>query len=263
MGIRDMLRKTGLKMLENLRRFFGRVTFPKSSEVRQEILLRLRDEISTEKGIKVFPFRIISVQLQPHTKQALQEYGAGLVENSSLESEIISMFRSSGVQSPADMKISVELHYNFSQGGALFKLECLEPVTATEPEIPELHLQVLKGNAERKEYRLVKERLLVGCLPEVQDLEGRLVRKNNIVFPHEGSEINATVGTMHARIWFDSKIQEFRIMDESSRYGTRIVREGQTIEVPSENMRGIGLRAGDEIYFGQACLRFMPVRDTE
>jgi hypothetical protein len=34
------------------------------------------------------------------------------------------------------------------------------------------------------------------------------------------------------------------------------MREGRSIEVPGGNTRGVRLRSGDEIYFGQACLRF-------
>ena len=52
-------------------------------------------------------------------------------------------------------------------------------------------------------------------------------------------------------------------MDESSLYGTRIVREDHTIEVPAENPRGVGLRSGDEIYFGQAGLRFKTVKNPD
>jgi len=112
-------------------------------------------------------------------------------------------------------------------------------------------------------YQFSKDRMLIGCLPEVYDKEGRLVRKNNVVFPHKGDEINATVSTMHARVWFDPEIGEFRIMDESSRYGTRLVRAGHSIEVPAENLRGVGLRSGDEICFGQACVLFLLIDDPE
>ena len=112
-------------------------------------------------------------------------------------------------------------------------------------------------------YRVTKDRLLIGCLPQVRDREGRLVRINNVVFPDIGNEINATVGEMHARIWFDFKRREFRVMDESSLYGTRIVREGHTIEVPAENPRGVGLRSEDAIYFGQACLRFRMIKSED
>ena len=117
-------------------------------------------------------------------------------------------------------------------------------------------MTVLKGSAEKALYEMKKDRILVGRLPEVLDREGRMIRRNDVVFLDNGEEVNASVGRAHSRIWFDSEKQEFRIMDEVSRYGTRIMREGRSIEVPSGNTRGVRLRSGDEIYFGRACLRF-------
>jgi hypothetical protein len=113
---------------------------------------------------------------------------------------------------------------------------------------------ITKGAAEQPEYRMKKERILVGRLPEVLDREGRLIRRNDLVFLDSGDDINSTVGRIHARIWFDSESREFCIMDEVSRYGTRIIRDGRSIEVPEGNQRGVRLRSGDEIYFGQACV---------
>ena len=101
-----------------------------------------------------------------------------------------------------------------------------------------------------------KERILVGSLSEVLDREGRMVRKNDVVFPNSGGEINSSVGYAHSRIWFDFERGEFCILDEVSRYGTRIVRDGLTIEVPSGDTSGIRLQSGDDIYFGQAGVRF-------
>ena len=51
-------------------------------------------------------------------------------------------------------------------------------------------------------------------------------------------------------------VGDYRICDEGSEFGTRVFRDGRTIEVPAGNRRGEKLRAGDEIYLGRACLRF-------
>jgi hypothetical protein len=77
-----------------------------------------------------------------------------------------------------------------------------------------------------------------------------------VVFLDNGDDINSTVGRAHARIWFDFEKNEFFIMDEVSRFGTIIMRENRSIDVPAGNPRGIRLRSGDAIYCGQACLRF-------
>jgi hypothetical protein len=88
------------------------------------------------------------------------------------------------------------------------------------------------------------------------DREGRIVRRNDVVFLESDEEINCSVGRTHARIWFDSEKNEFFILDEGSRYGTRILRGGSVIEVPAGEPEGVRLQSGDEVYCGQACLRF-------
>ena len=49
---------------------------------------------------------------------------------------------------------------------------------------------------------------------------------------------------------------EYRLCDDGSEFGTRVFRDGRSIEVPAGDRRGEKLRAGDEIYLGRACLRF-------
>jgi hypothetical protein len=138
----------------------------------------------------------------------------------------------------------------------LFQLELVRADPLRGQEIPEVRLVVTRGAAEQPEYRLKKGRILVGNLRDVYDREGRMVRRNDLVFIDNGDDINSTVARVHARIWYDPEVRVFCIMDEGSRYGTRIVREGRSIEIPGGDLRGVGLRSGDEICFGQASLRF-------
>jgi hypothetical protein len=264
----NRLYKKGLKTLRGFLETFGQKTTATSQEIREEIIHRLESVYTSTGDPKLFPFKKIAIRLQPPTRRAAKEFNFDLVKDDSLKSDIYKLLKHNQVQF-FDLEISVDLLENSYPVGkdkasaSSFEMEFLEPIVFTRPEIPELRLEILKGTAEQPVYQITKDRLLVGCLPEVHDLEGRLVRKNNVVFPHEGNETNATVGTMHARIWFDFKKQEFRVMDESSRYGTRIVRGGRTIEVPPENPNGVGLRSGDEVHFGQACFRFMVVNKVD
>jgi len=255
--------------VENTRAMFGIRTVEASSNVRNEIFSQLESAVSVEKGRKIFPFRGISIRLQPAKKSIVQEFETAFIRNSLLKSDIFRMLKDSGIQFPPDLKISMEIRGETVSGNeklesaCLYEMEFEEPVDTDRYEIPEIELEIIKGSAEQSVYRFVKDRLLVGSLPKVLDREGRLVRINNVVFPDAGNEINASVGDMHARIWFDFQRMEFRVMDESSLYGTRIVREGHTIEVPAEHPRGVGLRSGDEVYFGQACLRFSVIKNRD
>jgi hypothetical protein len=264
----NSLCKKGLITLRSFLETFGQKTTATSQEIREEIIRRLESVYTSTGDPKLFPFKKIAIRLKPPTRRAAKEFHFDLVKNDSLKSDIYKLLKHDHVQF-FDLEISVELHENNFPSGkdkasaSWFEMEFMEPIMPDKPEIPGLRLEILKGTAKQPVYEITKDRLLVGCLSEVHDLEGRLVRKNNVVFPHEGNEINATVGNMHARIWFDFKKQEFRVMDESSRYGTRIVREGHTIEVPPENPSGVGLRSGDEVHFGQASFRFMVVNKVD
>jgi pSer/pThr/pTyr-binding forkhead associated (FHA) protein len=62
------------------------------------------------------------------------------------------------------------------------------------------------------------------------------------------------VSRRHAHIRLDSGV--YRLCDDGSEFGTRVLRDGRAIEVPAGNRRGERLRAGDEIFLGRACLRF-------
>ncbi len=112
---------------------------------------------------------------------------------------------------------------------------------------------MVKGKTAQAEYTLDKARTNIGRMAELSDSEQRVVRRNDIVF-EEGEEVNATVSRKHAHIRLEAG--EYRICDDESEFGTRVFREGRSIEVPAGNRRGEKLRGGDEIYLGRACLRF-------
>lgn len=88
------------------------------------------------------------------------------------------------------------------------------------------------------------------------DKDKRVIRRNDLVFPEQADPINLTVSRAHAHIKFEDKEGVFRLFDDQSAYGTRIFRDGTNIDVYSTNSRGNRLVAGDEIYFGQACVHF-------
>ena len=115
-------------------------------------------------------------------------------------------------------------------------------------------LVVVKGKAAHGEYALDRPRINLGRMAELTDSDHRVVRRNDVVFEEGADEVNATVSRRHAHI--RSEEGEYRLSDDGSEFGTRIFRDGRSIEVPSGDRRGERLRPGDEIYLGRACLRF-------
>jgi len=118
-----------------------------------------------------------------------------------------------------------------------------------------VRLVVVKGEAAEPIVPLVGDRLNVGRLAEVLDKEHRVIRRNQLVFSDIESQVNQTVSRAQAHIRL-TESGEYRLFDDHSTYGTRVFRGGRTLEIPSGSPRGVRLQPGDEIYFGQACVRF-------
>jgi pSer/pThr/pTyr-binding forkhead associated (FHA) protein len=113
---------------------------------------------------------------------------------------------------------------------------------------------VVRGKAEHAEYVLDRARTNIGRMRELTDADQRVTRRNDIVFEDGADDANGTVSRRHAHIRLEDG--EYRVCDDGSEFGTRVFRDGRSIEAPAGNRRGERLRAGDEIYVGRACLRF-------
>jgi hypothetical protein len=133
---------------------------------------------------------------------------------------------------------------------------------ASKTAIPrQAQLVVLEGDATKKAYLLSGERTNIGRLAEVADKHRRVVRRNQVVFLDADNETNQTVSRAQAHIRF-APPAEFRLYDDHSSYGTRILRDGRMIDLPSGSPRGVKLQPGDEIYFGRARVLFRMLAPT-
>ena len=125
----------------------------------------------------------------------------------------------------------------------------LEPATP----VPTMRLAVIKGIATEDAYSFADARVLIGRTPAPVDRAGR-PRYNQVIFLDGGDAHNATVGRAHASIRFFADPHQYRLFDDGSHNGTRIVRQGETIDVPPQNPAGVALLSGDEIQFGTAAV---------
>ncbi len=137
--------------------------------------------------------------------------------------------------------------------GQLFAVDCGRASdatdTATRPSWPQLTVTVMKGTATKKAYSFRAPTVLMGRTQEAADTKGR-VRRNQVAF----EDGNATVSRAHARLKYDSGRPGYRVLDEGSARGTRVVRDGRSIPVPRDP-RGVRLQSGDEIHLGDAVVR--------
>jgi FHA domain len=119
--------------------------------------------------------------------------------------------------------------------------------------VPAVRITVKRGKSTKASYRFAEPRILIGRTEAPIADTGR-PRHNHVVFVDEGDEHNATVGRAHASIQFDAERRQFRLFDDGSSNGTRIVRNGETLEVKPRNPVGVALLSGDEIQFGTAAV---------
>ncbi len=128
-----------------------------------------------------------------------------------------------------------------------------EQASATPaPRLPALTVTVLQGTASHESYSFQTPLILIGRTAAAVDTRGR-VRRNHIAFDQR----SATVSRAHARIVYDRERSEYRLLDEGSARGTRLVRGDTTIDVRSrqEDSRGVRLESDDEIQVGDAAIR--------
>jgi hypothetical protein len=127
------------------------------------------------------------------------------------------------------------------------------PAAVRQPAAPGLRLKVVRGKASRTSYTLADAQVLIGRTAEPMDHLGR-PRHNHVVFLEDGDEHSATVGRAHASIHYDAGRQEYRLFDDGSHNGTRVVRGGRTLAVAAGNPVGVTILSGDEIQFGMAAV---------
>jgi hypothetical protein len=242
------------KAIENsFRRFTERAFGPAQSDdlvlIHRGVLEQVGGKIQTAgRGKRVFPYpRIVVTFVSPDPdRRALYQSAFG----EKLESDIREALQASSCEMPRGF--CVEVH-SAEIGGEPFTIEYSVDRPSPAPTTP-ARLTVIRGKAQQSEYSLDKPRVNIGRLAELTDSEQRVIRRNDVVFEEGADEANATVSRKHAHV--RSEDNEYRICDDASEFGTRVFRDGRSIDVPSGNRRGERLRPGDEIYLGRACLRF-------
>ena len=228
--------------------------------VHRAILEEVESKIQTvQRGKVIFPYNHLLVRLaaaDPHRRALLQ---AAFGQNRRLENDIRESLTGARCELPAGFRVEIETVESGPKSyEILYDIRETAPEPAPQPAAAPApaRIVVVRGKANTESLALDKRRTNIGRLPELADSRQRIMRRNEVVFEDGADEANATVSRGHAHILFDSASGEYRICDDSSEYGTRVFRDGRSIEVPPGAQRGERLRSGDEIYLGRACLRF-------
>ena len=261
------------------RKFTERAFGPAESDellmVHRAILEEIQGKIQViQRGQRLFPYNALHIRLVSPEAERRALFQAAFAHERRLENDIRESLRGAGCTLPAGFVVDVETAETGPKG---FEISYAiheppsvpEPAPAPElpttappaptPPAPDLvagRLIIVRGKAAQDSYTIEKSHTNIGRMPEITDSQQRMIRRNDVVFDEGGDDANATVSRAHAHIRFDRASGQYRICDDESEFGTRIFREGRSIEVPAGNRRGERLCAGDEIYVGRACLRF-------
>lgn len=119
---------------------------------------------------------------------------------------------------------------------------------------PALTITVVRGRATSAAYTLREPRIRIGRSAAPVDDRGH-ARHNHVAFTEDDEAHSRTVGRGHAEIRYDAARDEYRIFDEGSANGTRVIRGGEVISVPPRDPFGIAIRPADELEFGTAAVR--------
>jgi hypothetical protein len=117
-----------------------------------------------------------------------------------------------------------------------------------------LEITVARGEATHASYTFTESHVCIGRSAQPIDGRGR-PRTNQVVFLEDGDDHARTVGRAHASIRYDATRREYRVFDDGSHNGTRVMRDGALFEVKPHDPVGVTLRSGDEIQVGTAALR--------
>lgn len=237
-------------------------------EIRQAALGEALEQVTyVGSGLRVFPYNLVTIRLRPLDAQERAVMLAAQAEDWAGQIRGLLLERLEQMEcTPSEVRVEVVVGPIVDpatpEPGPPYQLslERVEhrPVEEEEVELlsserrPRLELEVIRGRAERDHYAFDRhDRILIGRLDEVLDEHGRIKRRNHVAFADDGDE-NHTVSREQARIAY--RARGYWLVDERSAYGTRIFRSGRPIDVSSRDRRGIRLRDGDEIYFGQAAV---------
>ena len=142
---------------------------------------------------------------------------------------------------PADRQVAIEYAH-------------LQTVEAASSIMPELTLTVTRGSATQESYAFTLPIVRVGRSAAPHDDRGR-TRRNDVAFLEDGNDDSMTVTRGHCEIRYSRAGGGYRVFDERSANGTRILRDGEIIDVPANDPIGVAILDGDELQFGTAAVR--------
>jgi FHA domain len=229
-------------------------------EIREAIIDDVERRVEpVEGGRRVLPFNRITIVVRAPNKTERARLEAAL---SDMRDAIHARLREIQCPLPKGFEIAVSYtkrprpEWTENQRIAIdYDAHQPEPEAAAAPGgVPQITIEVIRGTATESSYTLTGPQVHIGRTPKPVDRRGR-PRLNHVVFVEGADEHSNTVGRAHASIRYDADRREYRLFDDGSHNGTRVIRETTTIDVDARDPTGVILRTGDEVEFGTAAVK--------
>lgn len=215
-------------------------------------------------GHRRFPHTTIGITVLAVNKEEQDRYASAL---SDLEPKIRERLRELACDQPARLDIDVRFAKKPRKGWTADQRVELtfsrdEPAAAARVSreretvaLSSVRLVVLRGAAAKRTYSFEQKVIRFGRGEDLAEASGRS-RRNDIAFLDDEDDVNRTVARAQAHLQFDAERREFRLFDDGSSNGTRIVRDAEIITVTPHGPRGVRVTSGDILEFGRARVRF-------
>jgi hypothetical protein len=211
------------------------------------------------RGRHVFPFNAITVTVVAGAREARARYIAVFDGESPLRERIAQRLESMGCRVEnltVTVRYTARAQPTWVAPDFHLMFDHIDAVTQRPPAAAPttvLALAIVRGAAEESTYSFTQSRIDLGRCADVRDNRQRLVRTNHVAFLDTADLINQSVSRQHAHIVLGSD-GAYRLHDDRSAQGTRVLRQGMTVPVPP-GTRGVRLQSGDEIVLGEARIR--------
>lgn len=257
----DFLTRLEKKISDKLQGGIERVWGQDGSRELLEIERAILDEIESRvqavgRRKRSLPFNHLTIKIPEPDRDRRAILEMAFQDDKSLEKDIRERLMQAGSDAPPGFQVNVIITDQDVPESAGKGYAITYGRQSTSTSAPHAQLTVIRGQAVQATYALQKSRINIGRLAEVLDREQSVKRRNDVVFLDTDDPANQTVSREHAHIQLDAASGEFRLYDDHSVHGTRLFRDGRPIEISAGNSRGVKLISGDEIFLGQAGLRF-------
>jgi hypothetical protein len=205
----------------------------------------------------------VELRVEPTSLEAARAvFGAG-----AFEERVRERLRQVRCEAKAELRVRLRVRPRQAGDESPYSIAFRRPVAEKRPDaraaseradaaVPAVRIMVVEGHCRHRIHELKLERINLGRLDSVEGRGPQRLRRNQVAFLDRDDPINATVSRAHAHLEYFAG-DGFRVFDDGSAQGTRIMREGRSIAVAPGAVRGVKLRHGDEIELGMARVVFL------